>query len=138
MKGALNNVGVPKAKGGTPKTCGLSNRKRHNQTDLNLPDVLRSGHWGEWVYYLRGNKQCRRRYVVPKDPCTPNQLRCRAALAAASKAWSHKPSLDPRRPPGLDCRRRKDPEPCPPKSIRPADRPTTLRRPNLRQTSPEP
>jgi hypothetical protein len=95
MNGALNNVGVPKAEGGTPKTYGLSNRKRHNQTDLNLPDVPRSGRWGEWVYYLRSNQQCRRRYVVPQDPRTPNQLRCRAALTAASKAWSHSPALTP-------------------------------------------
>jgi hypothetical protein len=95
MNGAPNNPGVPKAEGGTPKTSGLSNRKDHSQNDLNLPDIPRSGRWGEWVYYVRSNKQCRRRYVVPRDPRTPNQLRCRAALTAASKAWSHSPALMP-------------------------------------------
>ena len=38
---------------------------------------------------MRGRKQCRRRYVVPKDPRTPPQLRVRAALGAASRSWSH-------------------------------------------------
>jgi hypothetical protein len=42
---------------------------------------------------MRGTKPCRRLYVVPKDPRTPGQLRARAALAAASKAWSHSPRL---------------------------------------------
>ena len=48
-----------------------------------------SGRSGEWVYYVRGNKQCRRRYVVPKDPRTPAQMRVRAAFGAASRYWSH-------------------------------------------------
>jgi hypothetical protein len=52
------------------------------------PDVPRSGKWGKWVYYMRNGKQCRRRYVKPRDPHTPGQLRSRAALAAASKAYS--------------------------------------------------
>ena len=37
---------------------------------------------------MRGNKQCRRRWVKPRDPRTPTQLRYRAALVAAAKAWS--------------------------------------------------
>ena len=51
--------------------------------------VRYSGRSGEWVYYVRGNKQCRRRYVRPKDPRTPAQLRVRAAFGAASRFWSH-------------------------------------------------
>ena len=42
---------------------------------------------------MRGRKQCRRRYVVPRDPRTPAQLRARAALAAASRFWSHSQQL---------------------------------------------
>ena len=37
---------------------------------------------------MRGSKQCRRRYIRPKDPRTPKQLRAREVLGAASKAWS--------------------------------------------------
>ena len=51
--------------------------------------VRYSGRSGEWVYYMRGRKQCRRRYVVPKDPRTPAQLRVRATFGAASHYWSH-------------------------------------------------
>jgi hypothetical protein len=88
-------MGVPKAEGGTPQTSDPISSQGHNQNDLTLPDVPRSGRWGEWVFYMRGNKQCRRRYVVPRDPRTPGQLRSRAALAAASKAWSESCRLTP-------------------------------------------
>ncbi len=50
-------------------------------------DAPKSGRWGDWVYYMRGGKQCRRRYVVPRDPGTPAQLFCRAALGTPSKEW---------------------------------------------------
>jgi hypothetical protein len=95
MIGALNSMGVPKAEGGTPKTSDPSRSLGENRNNLNPPDIPRSGRWGEWVFYMRGNKQCRRRYVVPRDPRTPSQLRCRAAFTAASKAWSHSPALTP-------------------------------------------
>jgi hypothetical protein len=94
MHGALKIQGVPKAEGGSPKTA-LPGSSSNGQSDCGPVDVLRSGRWGDWVYYLRGNKQCRRRYVVPHDPRTPKQLRCRAALTAASKAWSQNPQLTP-------------------------------------------
>ena len=42
---------------------------------------------------MRGSSLCRRKYVLPKDPRTTGQLRARAALTAASKAWSHHPQL---------------------------------------------
>ena len=53
-----------------------------------IPDVPKSGRFGGWIYYMRRNKQVRRPYVKPRDPRTPAQLRCRAAFAAATKAWS--------------------------------------------------
>ena len=56
--------------------------------DVTPPDVPKSGKWGQWVYYVRNGKQCRRRYVKPRDPRTAGQLRSRAAFAAASKAYS--------------------------------------------------
>jgi hypothetical protein len=51
--------------------------------------TIRIGRCGDWVYYLlRGNKQCRRRWVRPKDPRTPAQLHSRALLSAASHNYS--------------------------------------------------
>jgi hypothetical protein len=50
---------------------------------------IRSGRCGDWVYYLLpGNKQCRRRWVRPKDPHTPAQRQSRARLSAASRKYS--------------------------------------------------
>lgn len=54
-----------------------------------LDSTLRSGRCGDWVYYLLpGNKQCRRRWVRPKDPGTSAQRQNRARLAAASRRYS--------------------------------------------------
>jgi hypothetical protein len=49
---------------------------------------LKSGRCGDWVWYLRGRKQCRHLYVKPKDPRTPRQLHWRARFGAASKTYS--------------------------------------------------
>jgi hypothetical protein len=54
-----------------------------------LDTTIRSGRCGDWVFYrLPGGKQCRRRWVRPKDPHTPAQVRNRARLAAASRRYS--------------------------------------------------
>jgi hypothetical protein len=54
-----------------------------------LDTTIRNGRCGDWVYYLRpGNKQCRRRWVRPKDPRTPAQRQIRARLSAASRKYS--------------------------------------------------
>ena len=54
-----------------------------------LDTTIRSGRCGDWVFYLLpGGKQCRRRWVRPKDPLTPAQVRNRACLAAASRKYS--------------------------------------------------
>jgi hypothetical protein len=54
-----------------------------------LDTTIRSGRCGDWVFYrLPGGKQCRRRWVRPKDPLTPAQTRNRARLAAASCKYS--------------------------------------------------
>ena len=50
-------------------------------------DVPKSGRWGDYVYYLRGGRQCRRRYKVPRDPRAAAQLRLRRIFGAASRAW---------------------------------------------------
>ena len=55
---------------------------------MSLPDVPKSGRQGDWIYYVRGNRQLRRPYKKPRDPRTPAQLRCRAAFGKAVKAWS--------------------------------------------------
>ena len=44
-----------------------------------------SGRCGDWIWYLRGGKQCRRRYARPRDPGTLAQLLCRARLSTASR-----------------------------------------------------
>jgi hypothetical protein len=49
---------------------------------------LKSGRCGDWVWYLRGRKQCRHLYVKPQDPRTPRQLHWRARFGAASKTYS--------------------------------------------------
>jgi hypothetical protein len=53
-----------------------------------LDATIKSGRCGDWVWYLRGNRQCRRRWAKPNDPKTPGQLRSRARLAAASTEYS--------------------------------------------------
>ena len=54
-----------------------------------LDTTIRSGRCGDWVFYrLPSGKQCRRRWVRPKDPLTPAQVRNRARLAAASRKYS--------------------------------------------------
>ena len=57
------------------------------------PEILKSGRSGDWVYYVRDGKQCRRRYVVPKDPRTAKQLERRTAFGAVSHAYSHGPEV---------------------------------------------
>ena len=56
-----------------------------------LDPRIKSGRCGDWVWYLRGNRQFRRLYVKPQDPRTPKQLHWRARFGAASKKYS--PSL---------------------------------------------
>jgi hypothetical protein len=86
-------MGVPRVQGGSAVSSGPSGSKGHSQFDVKRSDVPRSGRCGDIVYYMLGNKQCQRRYVVPKDPRTPKQLRCRAVFGEASRTWSHSPKL---------------------------------------------
>ena len=53
-----------------------------------LDHAIKSGRCGEWVWYMRGKKQCRRRYARPRDPQTLAQLRSRGRLSAASSKFS--------------------------------------------------
>ena len=51
--------------------------------------TIRSGRCGDWVFYLLpGGKQCRRRWVRPRDPRTTAQLQSRARLGTASRKYS--------------------------------------------------
>ena len=51
--------------------------------------ALKSGRCGDWVWYvLQGRKQCRRRWVKPKDPRSLRQRRRRGRLGAASGKYS--------------------------------------------------
>lgn len=73
---------------GTGAPHAMRDNSKQKGDSMNLSEPLRSGRRGQWVYYMRGNKQCRRRYVCPRDPRTPGQLRSRQTFGAASKAWS--------------------------------------------------
>ena len=53
-----------------------------------LNPTLRSGRCGDWIWYVRGGKQHRRRYARPKDPCTLAQLLCRSRLRTAARRYS--------------------------------------------------
>src|ERR1035437_5253666 len=52
-----------------------------------LDPVIKSGRCGDWVWYMRGSKQCRRRYARPKDPRTVAQLLNRGRFRTASKRY---------------------------------------------------
>jgi hypothetical protein len=49
----------------------------------------KSGRCGDWIWYVRGSKQVRRRYAKPNDPRTRKQRLWRARFAAASRKYSH-------------------------------------------------
>ena len=53
-----------------------------------LDSAVKSGRCGDWVWWVRGSQQYRRRYVKPKDRCTRMQQRSRKRLAAVSAAYS--------------------------------------------------
>ena len=53
-----------------------------------LDDAIRSGRCGDWVWYLRGNKQCHRLWVNPSDRRTAKQLHWRKRLGAVSNSYS--------------------------------------------------
>src|ERR1035441_5766938 len=55
---------------------------------MTLLGIPRSGRDGGFVYYMRGKKLCRRRYVVPKNVRTAGRGRARGAFGAIAKAWS--------------------------------------------------
>ena len=54
-----------------------------------VTSLRRCGHCGDWVWYVRGNRQFRRLYLKPQDPRTPRQLHERARFGAASQKHSH-------------------------------------------------
>jgi len=66
-------------------------RARHRQI-MDEGKII-SGRFGGYVYAWRKGKVQPRRYVIPRDPHTPAQLRSRAAFRKASKAWSESQSL---------------------------------------------
>jgi hypothetical protein len=57
----------------------------------------KSGRCGDWVWYLRHGKQCRRLYVKPRDPRTPAQRYWRAMFGAASSKYSQSLTQEERR-----------------------------------------
>ena len=63
--------------------------------------IPKSGRRGIWVYYMFHGKQCRRRYVKPRDPRTPGQQHSRADFRATSSAYSKRLTEEQRE----NCRR---------------------------------
>jgi hypothetical protein len=55
---------------------------------MTILDIPRSGRDGAYVYYMRGRKLCRRRYVIPRNVRTAGRARARVAFGAIAKAWS--------------------------------------------------
>ena len=53
-----------------------------------LENTIKSGRCGDWVWYMRGSKQCRRRWAMPMDPQTPAQQYWRALLGTASREYN--------------------------------------------------
>ena len=53
-----------------------------------LDRTLKSGRCGDWIWFVRYGKRCRRPYARPTDPRTLAQLRSRGCLSAASKIYS--------------------------------------------------
>jgi hypothetical protein len=53
-----------------------------------IESAIKSGRCGDWVWYVRGGHQWRRRWVKGFDPKTPKQVYWRARLAAASQAYN--------------------------------------------------
>jgi hypothetical protein len=53
-----------------------------------LDPSIRSGWCGDWIWYMRYGKPCRRRYASPKDPRTAAQLLSRARFTRASRRYS--------------------------------------------------
>jgi hypothetical protein len=52
--------------------------------------AIKSGRCGDWVWWVRGSKQHRRRYVRPNDRRTRKQRRWRARLAAVSADYDRR------------------------------------------------
>src|ERR1022692_371165 len=61
-----------------------------------LDPTIKSGRCGDWVWYVRGNKQFRHLYVKPQDRRTPRQLHWRARFGSASKKYSSSLSQEQR------------------------------------------
>lgn len=76
---------------GRQSALGVKELQMH--ATLKADGSLKSGRSRGYVYYLLNGRQCSRRYVVPKDPRTLRQLRCRAALTVTSNAWSESQRL---------------------------------------------
>jgi hypothetical protein len=49
-----------------------------------------------FVFFMRGNKCCRRYHVAQKDAQSPRQLMHRAHLSAAARHWTHNLTPDQR------------------------------------------
>jgi hypothetical protein len=83
---ALNSM--KPARQSTPKARGCRGCPCRAPSGRCLDPTIKSGRCGDWVWYMRGNKQFRHLYIKPQDPRTPKQLRGRARFGAASKKYS--------------------------------------------------
>jgi hypothetical protein len=62
-----------------------------------IRDIPKSARRGDYVFYMRRNKLCRRRYVIPRDVRTPARRRARGSFGAFAKAWSGRLTEEQRR-----------------------------------------
>ena len=98
---------------------------------MKMLDIPKSGRLGKWVFYMRGRKQCRRRWVQPKDPRTPGQLESRGAFRRRREGLE--PAVDRGVATRMARGRGKGPEPSAAGAIGKADGAGIFRREELRK-----
>jgi hypothetical protein len=55
-----------------------------------IVDIPKSGRCGQYVFYMRRRKLCRRRYVIPRNVRTAARRRTRGAFGDIAKAWGER------------------------------------------------
>ena len=76
------------AAGRRHEVAGPGGTRRDGHHNMTILDIPRSGRDGDYVYYMRGRKLCRRRYFIPTNRRTAARSRARGAFGAIAKAWS--------------------------------------------------
>ena len=87
MKGRVSAKRKTRESAAGPRRRGCRDCMFRAASGACLEPVIKSGRCGDWVWWVRGSQQYRRRYARPKDRRTRMQQRCRKRLAAVSAAY---------------------------------------------------